>query len=379
MKFRVNNKYFQQAVQNIVGVVPLKTTVPILADILLELEGNQLKLTGTDLEVSISTTIEVQGESDGSVAVPARMLFEVVKELPDIPLEFECASEDGGPVTLSTEQGFYRLAGESKEEFPRISVLPESMNGSQTPLTVDAQHFDRMANKALFAVSTDELRTTLMGVFLQVLGDEMRIVATDGHRLVKVEDKTFRSPGFQGETIVPTKALNLLSKNIRGVEKLNLSLSEDHILFDLGPTTIFSKSIEGQFPSYERVIPIDNDKELIVNRELLSAAVRRVAIFSNSITHQIRLSVAPGTLGVQSEDIEFGGEAKETLESQYSGEPFEVGYNANYLLDVLRHLDTEEVIFKLKDSLSAGLIYPGVQSENEETLMVLMPIRLNDD
>lgn len=372
MKFKVNKKDFYQAIQNIIGVVPVKTTIPILGNILLDLSGNELSLTGTDLEVSIATKIQVQGEEDGAVAIPAKVLFEIVRELPDIPIELECDEEFR--ISLKTEKGFYRLSGEPKEDFPKISV-----EESQGNFEIDAERFDRMVNKTLFAVSTDELRTTLMGVYLGVMENELRLVSTDGHRLAKIVDKSFSSPDFQTDTIIPTKALNLLSKNLNGSNKIKVSLSEDHIVFELDKTVIFSKSIEGQFPNYERVIPIDNDKSVVLNRELLSASVRRVSIFSNSITHQIRLSLSNGLVKVQSEDIEFGGEAQESIEADYDTETMDIGYNANYLLDILRHLDSDEIILKLKDPISAGIIFPSDQKEDEEILMLLMPIRLNED
>lgn len=372
MKFNVNRKEIHQAVQNIIGVVPVKTTIPILSNILFDLEGNRLTLTGTDLEVSISTTIEVNGESDGAVAIPAKILFEIVRELPDIPMELNCDEEY--KITLNTEKGFYRLSGESKEEFPKITI--EENLGS---FTIDTERFIGMVAKMLFAVSTDELRTTLMGVYMKVAENELRLVSTDGHRLVKIVDKTFSLSDMQQEAIIPTKALNLLSKNVQNKKQIKISVSDDHIVFDLQGTTIFSKGIEGQFPNYERVIPSDNDKKVIVNRELLSASVRRVSIFSNSITHQIRLSVSDGTLTIQSEDVEFGGEARESIDAEYSGDSMDIGYNANYFLDILRHLDTDDIELNLKDSVSAGIIYPTSQKEGEEVLMLLMPIRLNED
>jgi len=372
MKFKVNKKDFHSAIQNIIGVVPLKTTIPILGNILLDLAGDDLTLTGTDLEVSISTRINVQGGEDGAVAIPAKILFEIVRELPDIPVELECDEEYR--ITLNTEKGFYRLSGESKEDFPKVSQ--EETQGS---FSVAADHFDSMINKTLFAVSTDELRSTLMGVYFNVSETDMRLVATDGHRLVKVIDKTFSSTDFQSDAIIPTKALNLLSRNLDDTKEIQIKLSEDHIIFELDNTTIYSKGIEGQFPNYERVIPVDNDKEVLIDRELLSASVKRVAIFSNSITHQVRFSLSNNLLHVQSEDIEFGGEAKEKIEVDYSGEDMEIGYNANYLLDILRHLDTKEVILKIKDPISAAIMYPSEQRENEDTLMLLMPIRLNED
>lgn len=372
MKFRVNKRDFHGAVQNIIGVVPLKTTIPILGNILLDLKGNDLTLMGTDLEVSISTKIDVQGETDGAVAVPAKILFEIVRELADIPIDFECDEEF--KITLQTDRGFYKLSGESKDDFPKIAV-----EESQGSLKIDSQHFDRMIGKTLFAVSADELRTTLMGVYFKIDESELRLVATDGHRLVKIVDPTFKSGEFQSDAIVPTKALNLLSKNLQDNKEINIRFSEDHIVFELENTIVYCKGIEGQFPNYERVIPEDNDKEVRVNREQLSSSVKRVAIFSNSITHQVRLSCGNGSMKVQSEDIEFGGEAKESIDVDYSGEPMEIGYNANYLMDILRHLDSEEVVFKLKDAISAAIILPNAQEESEDTLMLLMPIRLNED
>ncbi len=372
MKFKVNKKVFFQAIQNIIGVVPVKTTIPILGNILLDLKGNALMLTGTDLEVSISTEIDVLGEKDGAVAIPAKILFEIVRELPDIPLEVSCDEEF--KITLNTEKGYYKLSGETKDDFPKISV--EETKGS---FTIETERFQRMINNTIFAVSTDELRTTLMGVFLKVMENELRLVSTDGHRLVKIVDNNFPADGLDSETIIPTKALNLLVKNLQNVQKIKINLSDDHIVFELGNTTIFSKSIEGQFPNYERVIPSDNDKSLVVNRELLSSSVKRVAIFSNSITHQIRLSISQRSMLIKSEDIEFGGEAQESIDIDYRDESLDVGYNANYLLDILRHLDTDEVEIKVKDSVSAGIIYPSQQKENEEMLMLLMPIRLNED
>ncbi len=372
MKFRVNRKEFYQAIQNIIGVVPVKTTLPVLGNILFDLQESTLTMTGTDLEVSISTKLSVQGERDGTVAIPAKILFEIVKELPDIPMQLE-ADEDF-KVALTADKGFYKLSGESKDEFPQISIEETDAN-----FEMDAQRFDGMISKTLFAVSTDELRTTLMGVYMKVLDGELRLVATDGHRLVKIIDSKFNSSGVQQETIVPTKALNLLSKNLAKEETIKVGISDDHIVFRLSETTIFSKGIEGQFPNYERVIPIDNDKKVIINRDLFSSSVKRVSIFSNSITHQIRLSLSSGSLDIRSEDIEFGGEAREKIDADYSGDNLDVGYNANYLIDILRHLNSDEIELHLKDPVSAGVIYPTGQEEGEDILMLLMPIRLNDN
>ena len=372
MEFKLNKKEFYQAIQSIVGVVPTKTTIPILSHLLLDVTDSELTLTGTDLEVSISTRIPVQAERGGAVAVPGKILFEIVRELPEIPIEFSCDEEF--KVVLHTEKGFYRLSGQPKEEFPKIAV-----EESKCAFSLDTDRLVNMINKTIFAVSTDELRTTLTGVYLKASENEVRMVSTDGHRLSKIIDKSFNSPGVEGQSIIPTKALNLVLKNCQNTDTVNIKLTDDHIVFEMDNTVIYSKGIEGQFPNYERVIPVDNDKRMVVNRDLLSASVRRVAIFSNTITNQIRMSLSANKVDIQSEDIEFGGEARETVESEYRGPDLEIGYNANYLLDILRHVDTDEVIFELKDPTSAALIYPSVQNEDEDLLMLLMPIRLNED
>jgi DNA polymerase-3 subunit beta len=373
MNFTVEKQELSGALQRVIGVVPTKTTIPILAGILLDLVDNQLTLTGTDLEVSISTSIQVHGNQDGGVAVPAKLLYEIVRELPEVPLQVE--SDESNRVTIKTDKGLYRIAGEPKEEFPRI-VVQEGEVG----FTLEVERLRRMINKTIFAVSTDELRTTLMGIFVQVLENELRFVTTDGHRLAKIVYKRFQAPeGNVREVIVPTKAFNLVLRNSEGAEKAEISLGENHIIFKLPQTVVYSKLIDGQFPNYERVIPTDNDKDLFVNRDQFQASVRRVSLFSNSMTRQVRLSLQSDQMEIQAEDLEFGGEASETISVRYSGDPMEIGYNATYVVDILRHMDTEEVVLRLKDPVSAGIIYPTEQEEDEELMMLLMPIRLYED
>jgi DNA polymerase-3 subunit beta len=386
MKFSVTKAELFQCLQRIIGVIPVKTTVPVLLNILFELEGQRLRLTGTDLEVSIVTFIDVNGEQDGAMAFPAKKLFDIIRELPDLPISFE--ADKNNRLLLSTERGQYKLAGEASDEYPHIaSETFVSQIAYPTP------RFLRMIEKSIFAVSTDELRTTLMGVLLELRPSELRMVATDGHRLVRISDQSFsplggkaadsepRASKFQGEikqAIMPTKALQLLTRNADQSETLEIAISENHITFRVGATTIYSKLINGQFPNYERVIPVDNEVMLIIDRDTLAATVRRAVIFANQITHQIRVSVESGKATVLAEDVEVGGEARETLAAQYDGPKLDIGYNAQYVLEVLRHIDSEEVLFKLKDPGSAAIIEPMQQHEGENHMMLLMPIRLNE-
>jgi len=374
MYFTVAKGILHKAFQKVVGVIPSKTTIPILENVLLELQDNKLQITGTDLEICISTAIAVNGQSDGSITVPAKSLNEILRELPEIPIELQL--DENNRLSIRTANGLYRLASQPKEEFPSI-VLEET----EGQFDIDANLLARMITRTIFAVSTDELRATLMGVYFQLMAEGFRCVATDGHRLVKIHNNLFRSPNYQKNVIVPTKALSLILKNIEALDEpktINISFGENHLIFKLDETFIYSKIIEGQYPKYENVIPIDNDKKLIVNKDLLAAAVRRVAIFSNSYTHQIKFTLGKNLLKISSEDIEFGGEGNEELEVKYDSEPMEIGYNGMYILDLIKNIDTEEAVFLLKDSVSAAIVTPITQRTNEELMMLIMPIRLTD-
>jgi DNA polymerase-3 subunit beta len=332
----------------------------------------------------------VRGEQDGAIAIPAKRLFDIIRELPDLPITIN--TEKNNRIVLATEKGSYKIAGESSEEYPHIaSETFVSQIGYPTA------RFLRMVDKTVFAVSNDELRTTLMGVLLELRPQadarrELRLVATDGHRLAKISDKNFSAPAGESKSgeplikpevgstqaIMPTKALQMLTRNADQSELLEVAISENHLTFRLGATTIYSKLINGQFPNYERVIPSDNELTMIIDRDMLSSTVRRAAIFANQITHQIRWSLAPGQVTISAEDVEVGGEARETLAAQYDGKEMDIGYNAQYVQEILRHVDSEEVLIRLKDPGSAAIVEPVQQKEGEHHMMLLMPIRLNE-
>lgn len=377
MHFIVNKSLFQGALQKLIGVIPSKTSVPILSSLLLELTDNKLILTGTDLEISISTEIDVQMKEEGAITIPAKLLSDIVRELPDVPIEM--SSDSKYNITLKTEKGLYRLAGESKNEFPNIII--EENDGE---IFIEADKLQRMINKTIFAVTTDELRVTLMGVLFQILENEIRLVATDGHRLSRISNKDFSSDLFEKDFIIPAKALNLILKNLESLagkkdQNISILIGDSHTIFRWEGTSIYSKLIEGKYPKYENVIPFDNEYRLLVNRESLISSVRRVSIFSNSITHQVRFIISEKEMEIRSEDVEFGGEANENLPVDYTGENMEIGFNANYILDMIKNIEADEIVLLLKSSKNAGLIYPPEQKKGEDLLMLLMPIRLSED
>jgi DNA polymerase III subunit beta len=374
MNFTISKADLYEALHKVVGVVPQKTTISILTCILMELKDKKLQLTGTDLEISVTYTLNVDSSDEGVVAVPAKLLVDIVRELPDVPINIK--SEGGDKIILRTEKGEYKITTQPREDFPNITVEESEQNFS-----IDSEILARMTNKTIFAVSTDELRPALTGINVELADTSLLFVGTDGHRLSKVKRMNFQEAAAEQQLkmIVPTKALNLMLRNLENADKINVQVGEDHVLFRLQRAVIYSKLINGAYPNYERVLPTDNDKLLTVNRELLISTLRRVSIFSSSLTNQVRMVLSPEEVTIYSEDIEFGAEAKESIPAKFSHESMQIGYNSVYLLDVLRHIDSDEVAFELRDSGSAAIIRPDTQNQNEELVMLLMPIRISEE
>ena len=291
--------------------------------------------------------------------------------MPDIDIKF--STDTNYKIIIESSLGEYKLSGQQKNEFPSIPLVE-----SDQKIQLNNDVFKRMIEKTIFACSTDNLRPALTGVFCQIMEDQYRMIATDGHRLVKIVNKDFQNPGFVREIIIPTKALNFVARNLPEEGKQQIVLSENHVLFEMPNTKIYSRLIKDPYPDYERVIPIDNNKELIINKDDFISSVKRVSLFSNPITNQIKLSMETDLLKISAQDIDFGGEAKESIKCKYSLESLDMAYNATYLLDILRHLDTEKIRFLIKNSDDPGLAYPLEQNQNEEILMLIMPVRLNN-
>jgi DNA polymerase-3 subunit beta len=370
MKFTVSSNELQKALAKVSGVVPSKSTLPILENILFRLSKNTLQLAATDLEVSMAAALEVKGSDDGAIAVPAKRLMETIRALPDTQLLFN-ADLSSNKIRMITDMGEYVLMGESSDEFPTIPQVK-----GEEKITLSGEMLRNLIHRTLFAVSSDELRPAMTGVLLQVKEGDLRAVATDGHRLVRIQYTGLKQSKLKWDIIVPAKALNLVSRSAEN-ETNTVSVDGTHVQFTFGTTTLTSRVIEESYPNYESVIPLDNDKTLAVGRDVLLAAVRRVALYSSSTTHQIRCSLRKNELRVMAEDIDFGGEAKEKVPCDYSGDELEIGFNSSYLSDILAHLDGDDAEFKLGTSVRAAIITPAAQRPNEDVLMLVMPMRLN--
>jgi DNA polymerase-3 subunit beta len=369
VKVTLPQKLLTKKIQGISAVVPTKTSLPILSTFLMEVKKDKVYFTANDLDVSLTTVVECEIDGEGTVAVPGKKFFEIARSLPDDIVE---VNTEGEKIAVKCKRSRFRIVGKNADEFPK---LPEQK--ALASFVVKTETLGNMVEKTIYAVSGDLTRPSLCGVLWEAKGGSLTMVATDGHRLAKVDFEG----GFDNlegkEFIVSPKALNILRSMMDEAEEVKISLAENHITFDLGDSIIYSRLIEGPFPDYNQVIPKNNNKELIVNREELTDACRRVAILSSAITHQVKLSIGTEvlTISVNTPDV---GEAIEELQCKFQGETLEIGYNARYLLDILKTIETEEIAFLLDRSDNTGIIVPVGDSQEIHHQCLLMPLRLGD-
>lgn len=368
MKFSISSNELNKGLSAVIGAVPSKATLPILETILFESEDGKLKLTATDLEISIVEYIDADIEEEGAVAIPARRMLETLRQLPNIPVFFEV--DERKNINFRTDKGKYKLVGDDADEFPEVPSLEDG-----TTINTTTELMNNAIHKTLFAVSNDDLRPAMMGVYFQMGTEESRFVATDGHRLVKYTNGDITADN-EVDFIVPDKALNLIQKTISG-EQCELTVTQDHARFKSDGTIVITRLINEQYPNYDSVIPRDNDKFLTISKEQMLSTVKRVAIFSSTTTRQIRLQLEEDKLTIRAEDLDMSSEAKETISCEYNYEEMEIGFNAKYLGDVLSNIDDDEVTFEFSSPNRAGIVKPSEENENEDILMLVMPVMLN--
>jgi len=354
MKFSVNQEKLFTCLQSLIGVVPTKSTFPVLTNILIEANNNKLKLSATDLEIAAVTQIDAQTAGNGSITVPAKQFFEIIKQLPPLNIDLDV---NGNKVSIKCDRSRFNIIGLPKEDFPKIPEISKEKS-----VKLSSGILQNIIKKTLFAVSTDSSRPDLCGVFLQMSGDKLKVVTTDAHRLAMLE--TMIPPISQNSELLPGSDT-----------EITLRFDDSYSQFSFDDTQVYARHIEGPYRDYEKAIPKNNKKTLTVNVDLLTAAVRRVAILSDTFTHQIRLSLKADSIELSSQTVDIG-EARETIAAVFKGEEMEIGYNASYLLDIIKNVDSEEMVCSLNTSLSAALINPAKQAEDYNLMYLLMPIRL---
>ncbi len=358
-----------EALQRVSAVVPTRTTFPILANLLIEAEKDKVTLKATDLELAISTMFPAEVKKPGAITIPAKQFSAIVKDLPACPIQL---TVEGKKASLECDKRLFRFMGIEKEEFPAFPQV-----GERAKLSFSASAMERAIRKGSFAISLDApSRPALSGALWQLDGDRIKFVATDGHRLARIQT-SLQGLEAKSELIVPPKALSQLARLIAesAQEAFEVNFNDKYLGFYFQGTTLVSKLIEGPYPNVDQVIPSENKKTLKVGVEDLLSAVRRVANFSDSYTHQIKLTLKKDALELHAATADLG-EAKETLACSYKDEELILGYNGSYLTEILKNIDTPQAVFKLNTPLSAGVITPETQKEGEEILYLLMPIRL---
>jgi DNA polymerase-3 subunit beta len=376
MKFIVNSQVLIKNLSALGGIVGSNKLLPILNNFLFVIKGKTLTLTASDSETTMVVDIELSDVSeDGSIAIPAKMLLELLKTLPDLPLVFTINEEDCS-IEITAGEGKYKMVGEKAEGFVEI---PEANNLVKTEIS--APILGEAVQKTAFATGNDDLRPVMSGVFFEFNPDNIRFVATDAHKLVRYT-RTDAKSNVEASFIIHKKTLNLLKNILLGRKDeipVAIEFNEKNAFFTFENTRIICRLIDGRFPNYKAVIPENNPNKLTVDRQALLQAVRRVSIFSAQSILQARLKISGKELTVSAEDLEFSNEAKERITCSYEGEPIEIGFNTKFLMEMLSNIDTDEVMIEMSHPTRPGLILPvGNINEGEDILMLVMPIMLNN-
>ena len=378
MKFIINSLLFSKQIQSLSGVLTNSNTIPIINCFHFHLDEDLLTIRATDMETTLVTKLEVEtGHVEGvtDIAVPSKLLLDIVKNLKDMPLSFSVDDSTYG-ISITSGEGKYRLAGKNAETFP---AMPEARETSH--MTMSSSALAYAIGKTAFAASTDEVRPQMTGIFCDIKTDNITFVATDAHKLVRYRNLTVQTEN-EVSFILPRKPVTML-RNIlssRDMGEVEIEYNKTNVFFTFENFYIICRLIDGQYPNYDAAIPKDNPNKLTVDRISFLNTLRRVGLFANQASHQIRLSISEHELNVSTEDHETSNNANEKLPCQYDGEPMEIGFNAKFLTEMVNNIETEQMLMELSHPSRAGIIFPIKEEENatEDILMLVMPVMLNN-
>ncbi|KEO75083.1 DNA polymerase III subunit beta [Anditalea andensis] len=372
MKFIVSSSALLKQLSAINGVVTTNPVVPILENFLFEIKEGKLTITASDLQTSMMTEIDVEAKEDGNIAVPAKILMETLKNLPEQPVTFSI-DRDTYSIEISSDNGRYKLAGENATDFPKIPTVTNA-----TAVDMSSEVLSNAINNTIFATSNDELRPAMTGVYVNLSATNATFVATDGHRLIRYRRVDIASPDA-ASIIIPRKALNLLKSTLPSDNvPVTVEFNSSNAYFNFSNIKMICRLIDERFPDYENVIPVDNNNNMTIDRLEFMGSMKRIAIYANKTTHQVRLKLAGSELQISAEDLDFSNEANERLSCEHDGEDIEIGFNAKFLVEMLNNISAKEVTLKFSAPNRAGLIVPSDKGENEDILMLVMPVMLNN-
>jgi DNA polymerase-3 subunit beta len=371
MKFIVNSAYLLKQLSNINGVITTNPVVPILENFLFELEKGGLTVTASDLQTSMITELQVESKEKGSIAVPARILLDTLKNLPEQPVTFSI-DESTYSVEIISDNGRYKLSGENATDFPKVPAVSSDFSAE-----ISSDVLARAVNNTIFATSNDELRPAMTGVYVNLGDKNTTFVATDGHRLVRYRRTDVKSDNGNA-IIIPRKALNLLKATLPGENtEVSLSFNMSNAFFKFGNIRMICRLIDERFPDYENVIPSGNNIKMTISRADLLGALKRISIYANKTTHQVRLKITGSELQISAEDLDFSNEANERLSCEHEGEDIEIGFNAKFIVEMLGNMDSDQIRLTMSAPNKAGVLYPVEKDKSEDILMLVMPVMLN--
>lgn len=374
MRFIISSTTLLKQLQSISGVLSTSSSLPILEDFLLDIKDGKLSIYASDLDNTMSTSVAVESQEDGRIAIPGKLLLETLKSFPDQPLTFIINNENFG-IDIASGFGKYKMIGHDPDEYPKIPTITDG-----TSFMMDASILYAGINKTIFATGNDDLRPVMSGVFMQIADSGLIMVATDSHRLVRYTRTDVKSVDASS-FILPKKPLNLL-KNILGYidAEIKVSFNAKNACFEFDNSMLICRLIEGRYPNYEAVIPKENPFKLTISRTDLMNSIRRVSIFSSKSTNQVKLNLMGSELQISAEDLDFSNSANERMSCQYDGEDMEIAFNAKFISEMLQNLDTELIHLEMSAPSRAGILLPDQDKKiaEEDLLMLVMPVMINN-
>ena len=372
MKFITSSSLLLKNIQTLGGILNTNNTLPILDYFLFEISESNLKITASDLETTLSADIQIQSDNNGSIAVPAKLLIDTLKTFPEQPLTFSVL--ENNTIEISSNHGKYALAYAKGDEFPKTLPITDPSNS-----TISSKVLHEAINTTIFASGNDDLRPVMSGVFFQFSNQNLTFVATDAHKLVRYVRTDYKTENVV-EFIMPKKPLNVLKGILASNEfDVKIEFNDSNAKFVFSNLSLTCRLIDGKYPNYEAVIPKENPNVLTIDRSLFLNSTKRVSIFSNKTTHQIRLKINGNELIISAEDLDYSNKAEERLICNYNGDDMQIGFNSRFLIEMLSNLNSEQVKLELSLPNRAGILTPlELESQSEEITMLVMPVMLNN-
>ena len=371
MKFIVNSTTLLREIQKLNSVISSNNTLPILDNFLFEVSSSSMSIIASDLEVTMISNISVESNSEGRITIPSRIITDTLKTFSNEPLTF-VINQENYSVEIVSELGNYQLTGNNADEFPKIPKL-----SSSSSVNFSSEIFANAIGKTLFASGNDDLRPVMSGIFVQLSESDLTFVATDAHKLVRYTRNDVKSSAA-ASFIVPKKPMNLLKGLLQNFEgEVTIKYNESNASIAFNDILLTCRLVDGKYPNYDAVIPKENPNRLTVDRNAFFQSIKRVSIFANKTTHQVRLKINGSELNISAEDVDFSNEANERLTCSYQGESIEIGFNSRFLNEMLQNIDSDNVIFELSAPNRAGILIPDNSEDGEDILMLVMPVMLN--